>query len=546
WQTLYDETYAEGQPADPTFNITGWHSSYTGQPFPAAEMRQWRDATVDRIRALQPSRVLEIGVGSGLLLFQLAGDCNRYHGIDFSAPALAHIRRHLPPDWTQVTLEQRRADDLGDLEPASFDTVIINSVVQYFPSADYLVEVITQVLRLLPPDGRLFIGDVRSRPLLAAFATAATLSQAKPDASRATLAAQQRQLIAQERELLLDPAFFHALKLALPQISEVQVEIKRGHEHNELTQFRYDVTLTVDGPPLPVPASKTVDWSAQRWTLADLRAALETEEEADSLLVRAIPSARVQPLVEAASWLHDNTRPATAAELRAALDELAARAVDPEALWALGAELGYHVRIGWSGSGADGCYDAVFNRAGAARLPELDIETLEPWSAYATTPAATRALAEIAPRLREFLHERLPEYMVPSAFVVLDTLPVTTSGKIDRKALPELDSAQLGQRSEFIAPRTPTETRLAQIWAEVLHLEQVGVHDDFFALGGHSLLATQVIARIRELFQLELAVRTLFEHPTIAGLAQHIEQQQWSTADSGAAGEADDEEEWEI
>ncbi|HEY0603797.1 MAG TPA: amino acid adenylation domain-containing protein [Herpetosiphonaceae bacterium] len=524
WQTLYDETYAEGQPADPTFNITGWHSSYTGEPFPADEMRAWRDATVDRIRALQPSRVLEIGVGAGLLLFPLAGDCNRYHGIDFSAPALAHIRRHLPPDWTQVTLEQRRADDLGDLEPASFDTVIINSVAQYFPSADYLVEVITQALRLLPPDGRLFIGDVRSRPLLPAFATAVTLAQAEPTTDRATLAAQQRQLVAQERELLLDPAFFHALKLALPQISAVQIEIKRGHEHNELTQFRYDVTLTVDGPPLPVPASKTVDWSAQRWTLADLRAALDAEEEADSLLVRAIPSARVLPLAQAAAWLHDAAGPATAAELHATLHDLTADAVDPEALWALGAELGYHVRIGWSGNGAEGCYDAVFNRAGAARLPEPDIETLEPWSAYATTPAATRALVEIAPRLRQHLQTRLPEHMIPSAFVVLDTLPLTPNGKVDRGALPApvWTSTATGDSQ----PRTPIETQLSEIWQQVLGAPAVGIHDNFFALGGHSLLATQVISRIRAGFGLDLPVRALFEHPTIAELGVAVSEAQ--------------------
>jgi acyl carrier protein len=128
-----------------------------------------------------------------------------------------------------------------------------------------------------------------------------------------------------------------------------------------------------------------------------------------------------------------------------------------------------------------------------------------------------------AAELRTHLKERLPEYMVPSAFVLLERLPVTPNGKLDRKALP---APEAGGRSEgvYVAPRTPIEETLAEIWREVLGVERVGVEDDFFDLGGHSLLATQVMSRVREAFTVEVALRGLFERPTVAGLGVMVEE----------------------
>jgi len=125
--------------------------------------------------------------------------------------------------------------------------------------------------------------------------------------------------------------------------------------------------------------------------------------------------------------------------------------------------------------------------------------------------------------LRRFLQDRLPDYMVPSAFVKLEALPITPNGKIDRKALPEPDWSAREVADEYVAPRTPVEQVLANIWSKVLGVEKVGVHDDFFALGGHSLLATQLVSRIRDTFKVELPLRHIFESPTVATLAEQIE-----------------------
>jgi acyl carrier protein len=125
--------------------------------------------------------------------------------------------------------------------------------------------------------------------------------------------------------------------------------------------------------------------------------------------------------------------------------------------------------------------------------------------------------------LRGFLKKSLPDYMIPSVFVRLDGLPLTPNGKVDRTALPPMSDTRPDIEERYLAPRTPTEQALADIWAALLKVDRVGVHDNFFDLGGHSLLATQALARIRDQIRVELPLRTLFEKPTIAGLALAIE-----------------------
>ncbi len=134
-----------------------------------------------------------------------------------------------------------------------------------------------------------------------------------------------------------------------------------------------------------------------------------------------------------------------------------------------------------------------------------------------TPPADLRAM------LRTHLRARLPEYMVPAAFVVVEAFPLSPAGKVDRRRLPAPDETRRDGTAEYVAPRTETESKLAAMAAELLRLERVGVEDNFFELGGHSLLATQLISRIREQFKVEVALKALFEHPTVAGLADAVD-----------------------
>ena len=124
--------------------------------------------------------------------------------------------------------------------------------------------------------------------------------------------------------------------------------------------------------------------------------------------------------------------------------------------------------------------------------------------------------------LRDLLKKRLPDTMIPDSFIILEAMPLTPNGKFDRKALPAPDSKRPGTEDSYVAPRTPIENVLAGIWCEILGFKEVGIHDNFFELGGHSLLATQIISQLRKVFHVEIPLRSLFEYPTIAGLAIQI------------------------
>ena len=177
--------------------------------------------------------------------------------------------------------------------------------------------------------------------------------------------------------------------------------------------------------------------------------------------------------------------------------------------------------------------EAVLNQHAAVRDAVVLVREDEPGDKrlVAYVVAARNEAAPTDSELRSFLKEKLPEYMVPSAYVVVDEIPLTPNGKVDRRALPAPSEARPELEGVYVAPRTELEEAVAGIWAEVLKVEQVGIHDNFFELGGHSLLVTQVVSRVRKSLQVELPLRSLFESPTVAELTETIKK----AKDSGGA-----------
>ncbi|MEG3871536.1 amino acid adenylation domain-containing protein [Microcoleus sp. Z1_B5] len=544
WQILYNETY--NQPAvdsDPTFNIVGWNSSYTNQPIPAEQMRDWANNQAAQILALQPSRVLEIGCGTGLLLFQIASRCTQYCGTDFSPISLNYIQQHLANlELTNVTLIQKMATDFEGVETAAFDAVILNSVVQYFPNIDYLVQVLEGAVKATAPGGFIFIGDVRSLPLLEAFHASVQLYQAEPSLAGEQLQQRVQMQIFQETELVIEPEFFSALKHRFPQIGDVEIQLIRGSYHNELTDFRYNAILHIasetarpkSSPKGEWDAEKRLDWLDENQNLSVTKVQqILLQNQLDVLRISNVPNARVTAAVKAAELLSVVDKFPTAGQLQKAVEKVEDLGVDPEAWYAL--EVPYNVNISWSNSDSQGRYDVVFARGETKDfVRETRSDNLRPWRSYANNPLQAKAARKLVPQLQAYLAEKLPEYMVPSAFVVLESLPVTANGKVDRLALPAPQPIKLEWAGGYVAPQTSIEEVLVKIWAEVLGIKRVGIRDNFFELGGHSLLATQLVSRVRDAFAVELPLRRVFEAPTIGELSKIVESLKDKNAKSGA------------
>ncbi|MCF6524682.1 amino acid adenylation domain-containing protein, partial [Streptomyces sp. JJ36] len=305
WDAAYNDAPDEAGDADPAFDIRGWASSYTGRPIPAEEMREWVERTAGLVLGLRPRSVLDVGCGTGLLLHRAAPHTDHYWGTDISTVALERLRRQVADPahgLTGVELFPCAAHRLQELPERRFDAVVLNSVVQYFPDERYLLRVLDGALRRVAPGGSLVIGDVRSLPLLEAFHASVELHRAEDGLPVRRLRDRVRRSVAADGELVVDPALFTALARRHPAVSRVSVTPKRGTFGNEMTRFRYDVVLTVEGDDAdagtagggPAEAVTWLDWGPEGLTPEAVRARL-TADPGATLALRGVPNARLRP-----------------------------------------------------------------------------------------------------------------------------------------------------------------------------------------------------------------------------------------------------------
>jgi natural product biosynthesis luciferase-like monooxygenase protein len=533
WEMIWDETYQHGGGSE----TAGWKSSYTGDLIPEAQMREWIECTTERVRTLVPRRVLEIGCGTGMILFRIAPGCELYHGIDLSASALARVRAEADQrGLTGVVLEQRAADALAALEGGPFDTIIINSVVQYFPSVEYLMNVLAAAFERLSPGGAIFVGDVRSQALLEVMLSEIELQRASPGATAGELQARLRKRLDQESELVLDPNLFLSLRQRLPEVEDVQVELKLGRQPSEMTRFRYDVVIRKRGGIPRLPAVTNARQAPEPCSVAALKTFLGSVPP--SLRITGIPNGRISAALSAMHALRARS-PADRLEELATDSSLVSAGIDPEDVRAM--DPNYDVAIEWSAVGP-GYFDAVLRLRKVSEFADGPAEvtakgaptpvvTLADLSAYANRPAFQAiARADLAPALRQHLRNTLPEYMIPSAFVPLEALPLTPNGKLDRQALPSPDSARQESATPFIPPATEVERKLATLFRELLGLNDIGVDDNFFDLGANSLMMVRVVEKIRSDLGLKTSLVRVFQFPTLRTLASALAG---SEADAG-------------
>lgn len=511
WLEVYEATYAVPIPADPLFHVAGWNSSYDDRPLPEADLRELIGGTVARVRSLAPRRLLELGCGTGLLLLRLAPGLERCLGSDPSPSGLAHIRRTAAaPGFTACPIELHQAaadEDLG-LPAGSLDTVMTNSVVQCFSSGQELHRVIERTLPLVASGGHLFIGDVRSLPLLAAHQAAIARHRADRDLPAGQVGWRIRQAADQEVQLVVSPAFFTALRRRHPRIGHIQVLLKRGRCPNEMLHFRYDVILHLDhAAAAPV---RSLPW----WELGGengLRQLL-TSRPGPGLVVTGIPNRRVARDVALAAAAQGD-RPW--GEL---VDATPEAGWDPQGLIDLAEGLGWRAEASWSGAVPDGSFDLLL----AAMGEELPVapggEGGGAPERLVNDPLFGQRAANLSAELRRRLASELPAYMLPRSIQVLTSLPLTANGKVDKRALPPPEARRAHMR-EPEPPATPVERRLVELWEEMLGVAPIGVEDRFFDLGGTSLVAVAMLERIRTLCGGSPDLADFLRRPTVRGLA---------------------------
>jgi acyl carrier protein len=420
----------------------------------------------------------------------------------------------------------------------SLDGVLLSSVVQYFPNVEYLLEVLRQSLSAVRAGGFVLLADLRHYGLVDWWEASVEAGRAEPRTTVEEVRRRMQLRRAQERELFVDPTLFVALRHQDARIASVQLRLQRGRARNELNTFRYSVVLHVGEPPAGAACARR---PAGLLALSQIEQQLR-EGGWERVCFSGLANARLAG--EQAFWRRLQDAPAMmpVAELREALAAGTAiepeHVIEPEDVYELGERLGYEVEL-FCAPGAPERMDAVFVRPGTApaQVPLAQEKPLQrPWSSYANNPLSGKLSQELLPELKRHLRLKLPHYMVPANLVLLDALPLTATGKLDRRALPDPDAAALGA-DHYHPPTTALQQALAAIWCELLGLERISTTANFFDVGGHSLLATQLVSRIRRNLDVEIPLRTIFENPVLEDLCTVILKQEESPGHATSAAE---------
>jgi len=525
WKELYETEYEKTERAeniDQEFNIIGWNDSFTGNPIPSKQMKEWLQDIVEVILSKKAGRVLEIGCGTGLIYYQLAGKVYKYIGTDFSRSSINQINERVNQglrNYGPTELHVCAAHEIALKEKEEVDTIVVNSVVQYFPGEDYLTEVIEKSISLLKGKGRIIIGDVRDNRLLRLFKSRLLIQKFQDTVSEKEFKWAVDQEVLKEEELCFSPDYFYRLQSLFPQIRHVDIQWKHSSYINELTLYRFTVVLYVGMET----AILQPQWLL--WKDLDTKQILnQLQQGAATLAVKDMPNPRLWKEKGLSKALQSSTV-STVGDL---VQEISKEENESETISHLLLaieDMGYSykllldedplkINLLVEQSPSDCFVEQVYSENGFGNN-----------TANTNIPLFTTIGSLLQKDIRTLMQQRLPEYMVPSELIMLSHMPLTGNGKIDRTFLTSREDRSTGGKLNYEAPRTEEEQTLANIWQGLLGIERVGINDDFFELGGHSLLATRAVSAVRKKLNVELVIKDLFQHSTIAQLALHIGSQ---------------------
>ncbi len=511
---VWDYTYSK--PEDLEHEAGFWVSSYNGKPLSEVEMDNFFDTTAASILDMVPCRVLEIGCGNGLLACRLCPSVAHYTGLDFSHAALQQAQQRLDEAGVgNASLRHGDARQLSDVRFADYDFVVLNSVVQYFPSRSYLQSVLNQLIEGAG-EGELtiFVGDVRDLARAEEFYRYAAFQRACPGTSFGAICREAEVLASRERELLLDASFFSELSDRFPQVTAVTIQAHSSTLTNEMTQFRYHVLIRVNHKADCINDADKLSWQSMFST----HQALAVREGAPLVMV-GVPDARRLPVQQVIETLSQEADEHTTLSYQLCEALQFCEGVDLMELSTMASNAGFTTTYSHCGA-KSGTVTAFFKANDDAREwnQQFSHQVLD---TLANNPMDAIWRARLTASLKETLQRALPSYMVPQLNLVSE-LPFTANGKINRRALMELENAR-GDR-ELVSPRNEVEHQLLPIFQEVLGDIQVGVVDNFFDLGGNSILAVQLMTQLNDALGTHIVLQPLFRgHNTVEKLAKLVE-----------------------
>ena len=521
WNEVFDSAYNEENTNEDDFNIVSWKDSYSGRDFTSEEMKVWVDTTVQRILDLNPSKVLEIGCGTGLLLSRIAPKCEKYVACDFSQKALDYIESRLinkNSELSNVVLYKSSADELDLSE--DFDVVIINSVIQYFPNEKYLINVIQNSIQRLNPKGAIFIGDIRNLNLLKSFASEVTLNKCTENISKSEFDKKVEALIIQEEELVIAPEFFYKLPSEISEITHVEIMLKESQYCNELTQYRYDAILYINEKVNKIQDINWLDYNNGDYSISVIKNFLLAGAP-NFIGIDNIPNMKVSSI----NKFIDKKEYNNGKDILAIYPREIPEGIDPNDWFQLARELNYKITISWILGDKTGKYRAVFIKNTFDSKYTLNTDELvsinKALDYYTTNPLLEKIKRILVPKLKSSLKEKLPEYMIPSNFIVIKDIPTNSNGKLDYKALPKPYFNTFIQDKFMKEAVTDTEKIVSEVWKDVLSIEKISIDSNFFELGGDSIKSILVVSKLKKK-GIIINPQMIFQNSTIEDLSKKI------------------------
>lgn len=535
WREVFENAYDESSAIDKTFNTAGYNSSYTGQPFENGEVKQHINFIVTEIKSAKHEKILDLGCGTGILMFPLLKTCKEYVGVDFSEKALMLVKEGLATvnnDFSdKVRLYNSEATDFKPAKNKHFDVVLINSLLQYCTSENHLLKMLKFAFSAVSDNGRIVICNVRDLTLLRSFHTSVEFGKAPDALSINDFISNVKSQIELEDEMFIHPEFFNKLPVMFPEIGNIKIQLKRGAIDNEFTKFCYDVILTKGQGPLIGRPENEIAWGTKLESLLSIEKTLKSKKP-DYLYVSGIPNSRLF----AERFTNEVTGTVgvvkTVGEVRSLLEEQNDHGISPEAIWKTGDDQDYDTQITVSGD-SKWTFDAMFRKkdlkvssvkmksvGNARKLSKDDID----WTEYINIPTRRRFEQELILKCQEGIKQALPEYMAPSYYIVMESMPLTSSGKTDKKSLPEPIELTISSNVKYVAPRNETEERIASVWSGILAIpiSKIGIDDNFFDLGGNSLSIIRMRKALNQALSVNVSIPILFEYPNIRLLMEYF------------------------